>query len=69
MDFEIVRSVFHPDCVVSGTLEDGAIGSYLEDIEETLGQWAATMHFMGNQYVSVAGNEGHIETWAVAVRR
>lgn len=66
MDFDVVRSVFHPDCVVSGTLEDGAIEPYLEGIEEGLTQWHATLHFMGNQYVSVDGDEGHVETWAVA---
>ena len=38
-DFEIVRSVFHPDCTVSGTLEDGAIDAYLEGIEAGLQQW------------------------------
>ena len=48
-DFEIVRSVFHPDCKVSGTLEDGDLDPYLEGIEEGLRQWHATMHFMGNQ--------------------
>jgi hypothetical protein len=66
MDFEIVRSVFHPDCQVSGTLEDGALEPYLEGIEEGLKQWEATMHFMGNQYVRIEGDIGHVETWAVA---
>lgn len=67
MDFDVVRSVFHPDCVVSGTLEDGALEPYLEGIEEGLKQWQATMHFMGNQYATVHGDRGHVETWAVAV--
>ena len=25
---ELVRSVFHPDCVVVGTLEEGSLGDY-----------------------------------------
>jgi hypothetical protein len=66
MDFALVRSVFHPDCVVSGTLEGGRLESYLEGIEAGLTQWHATMHFMGNQYVSVDGDRGQMETWAVA---
>ena len=65
-DFEIVRSVFHPDCTVSGTLEGGAIDTYLEGIEAGLQQWDATMHFMGNQYVEIDGDVGHVETWVVA---
>jgi hypothetical protein len=64
-DFELVRSVFHPDCTVSGTLEDGALQPYLEGIEGALPQWHATMHFMGNQYVQIDGDRGHVETWVV----
>jgi hypothetical protein len=66
MDFEIVRSVFHPECRVTGTLDDDSLEPYLEGIEEGLKQWAATMHFMGNQYVRIEGDRGHVETWAVA---
>ena len=58
-NFEIVRSVFHPDCRVSGTLEEGALDPYLEGIEEGLQQWEATMHFMGNQYVEIDGDRAH----------
>ena len=65
-DFDVVRSVFHPDCEVAGTLEGGAIGPYLEGIEEGLTQWGATMHFMINQYATVDGDTGHVETWSLA---
>jgi len=65
IDFEIVRSCFHPDCVVSGTLEDGDLDDYLQGIEDALHLWDATMHFMGNQYVQIDGDEGHAETWVV----
>lgn len=64
-DFELVRSVFHPDCEVVGTLESGRLGPYLEGIEEGLTQWDATFHFVGNQYVSVDGDSGHVETWCL----
>ncbi len=66
MDFALVRSVFHPDCRVAGTLEDGPLEPYLEGIEEGLKQWSATFHFMGNQYVTLNGDEGQLETWALA---
>lgn len=64
-DFEIVRSVFHPDCVVAGTLEKGSLEPYLEGIEAALPAWEATMHFMGNQYVEITGDSAHVETWVV----
>lgn len=64
-DFDLVRSCFHPDCQVEGTLEGGELGPYLQGIEEGLTQWAATFHFCGNQYVDVDGDAGQIETWCL----
>jgi hypothetical protein len=64
-DFALVRSVFHPDCEVEGTLEAGGIDAYLEGIEAGLSQWDATMHFMGNQYVDLRGDEAQVETGVV----
>ena len=55
-DMELVRSVFHPDCVVVGTLEEGSLGDYLEGIEEGVLMYDATMHFKGNQYVEFDGD-------------
>ena len=65
LDFDVVRSVFHPDCTVSGTLQDGALEPYLRGIEQGLKQWDVTMHFMGNQYIEIDGDEAHVETWVV----
>ena len=65
IDFGLVRSVFHPECVVVGTLEEGSLDGYLEGIEEGLHQWDATMHFMGNQYIEIDGDRGRVETWVV----
>lgn len=65
IDLDLVRSVFHPDCVVVGTLEEGSLDGYLEGIAEALHQWDATMHFMGNQYIEIDGDRGHVETWVV----
>ncbi|MBW2270969.1 MAG: nuclear transport factor 2 family protein [Deltaproteobacteria bacterium] len=65
IDFDLVRSVFHPECVVVGTLEEGSLDDYLEGIEAGLHQWDATMHFMGNQYIEVDGDRGRVETWVV----
>jgi len=65
IDFELVRSVFHPDCKVVGTAEAGDLDEYLAGIEEALPQWEATMHFMGNQYIEINGDTGRVETWVV----
>jgi hypothetical protein len=64
-DMDLVRSVFHPDCVVVGTLEGGSLEGYLERIEEGVLKYDATMHFRGNQYVEIDGDSGFVETWVV----
>jgi hypothetical protein len=28
-------------------------------------QWDATMHFVGNQYVEIAGDRGFVESWVL----
>jgi hypothetical protein len=64
-DMDLVRSVFHPDCVVVGTLEQGSLRDYLEGIEEGVLMYDATMHFKGNQYVEINGDSGFVETWVI----
>ena len=64
-NFDLVRSVFHPDCTVAGTLESGSLADYLDGIEQSLHQWDATMHFVGNQYVEISGDTGFVESWVV----
>ena len=64
-DMELVRSVFHPDCVVVGTLEEGSLADYLAGIEEGVLMYDATMHFKGNQYVEFDGDTGFVETWVI----
>jgi ketosteroid isomerase-like protein len=66
IDFDLVRSVFHPDCVVEGTLESGGLDEYLVGLEEAMDMWDATLHFVGNQYVEVDGDRGFVESWVVA---
>ena len=44
------------------------IGHYreaLDGMEEALHAWDASMHFVGNQYVEISGDEGFVESWVV----
>ena len=68
IDFDLVRSSFHPDCQISGTVISGGLDPYLNWTEKELHKFEATLHFMGNQYIDLeeGADEGHIETWAVA---
>ena len=65
LDLELVRSVFHPECVVVGTMEQGTLDEYLVGMEEGLRMYDATMHFRGNQYVEIDGDVGFVETWVI----
>jgi len=65
LDMGLVRSVFHPDCVVVGTMEQGTLDDYLTGLEEGLLMYAATMHFRGNQYVELDGDRTFVETWVI----
>ena len=65
IDMQLVRSVFHPDCTFVGTQEKGELEPYLQGMMDALHQWDATMHFMGNQYIEIDSDEGHVETWVV----
>jgi SnoaL-like protein len=65
VDMALVRSVFHPDCVIVGTMEEGTLDDYLEGLEAGLLMYAATMHFKGNQYVELDGDAAFVETWVI----
>jgi len=69
-DWEKVASVFHPECLVEGTLQAAAIQPYLEALEPGVKQYEATLHFMGNQFVELRlegdPDKAHVETYAVA---
>ena len=63
IDFDLVRSVFHPECEVVGTVNSGALDDYLAEIERGLHRFEATMHFVGNQYIEIDGDTGFVESW------
>jgi hypothetical protein len=65
LNMAIVRSVFHPDCTIVGTMETGTLDDYLEGIEQGLAEYDATMHFKGNQYVELDGDRAFVETWVI----
>ena len=65
VDMDLVRSVFAPDCVVVGTMEEGSIDDYLDGLADGLLAYEATMHFRGNQYIEIDGDRGFVETWVI----
>lgn len=66
VDGDLLRTVFHPDCVIVGTMEEGSVDDYIDGLLESLPAYEITMHFKGNQYVDLSGDEAFVETWVVA---
>lgn len=66
VDGDLLRTVFHPDCVVVGTMEEGSVDDYIDGLLESLPAYEITMHFKGNQYVDLSGDKAFVETWVVA---
>jgi hypothetical protein len=65
VNIELVRSVFHPECVIVGTMEEGTLEDYLDGLADGLLMYHATMHFKGNQYIELDGDRAFVETWVV----
>jgi hypothetical protein len=65
-DWKEVRLVFDDACHVDGMMGSLPIDAYLSRLRPSVEVYPATLHFMGNQYVQVDGDEGHVETYAVA---
>jgi hypothetical protein len=66
IDPDLLKTVFHPDCVVVGTMEEGSVEDYMAGVIESLPQYEITMHFKGNQYVELSGDKAFVETWVTA---
>ena len=62
---ELVRSVFDPECEVVGTMEEGDLNDYLEGLEMGVLMYHSTMHFKGNQYIELNGDEAFVESWVL----
>jgi hypothetical protein len=67
-DWAAARAPFSDDCYVKGSISENPIDPYFEALTPGVAVYQATMHFMGNQYVSLepGADEGFVETYAVA---
>jgi hypothetical protein len=65
-DWDLVRGCFTEDCTIDGSRGSGTVDEYLTMLRPGVERYPTTMHFMGNQLATVDGDEGHVETYAVA---
>ena len=69
MDFDLVRTCYHPDAYDDHGRFQGDIDAFIAFVEEFLPRYVVTQHFMGNMLVEVEGDTARAETYAVAYHR
>jgi hypothetical protein len=67
VDLDLVRSVYHADAVDHHTGFEGGVDDFIVWLDDVLGNFAGTMHFVSNQVVDVVGERAVSECYAMAV--
>ncbi len=69
LDFELVRSCYHPDAFDDHGTMKGGVEDFIASARTFLPHYVATMHFMGNMLIEVERDVARAETYAVAYHR
>jgi ketosteroid isomerase-like protein len=69
MDWEMVRSCYHPDAIDDHGPFRGGIDAFIEWVQELLPKYQSTTHFSGNQLVEIEGDSAWAEHYARAYHR
>ena len=69
MDFELLRSCFHPDATTKYGYFGGTLDEFVASAEQQLPNFVATTHNTGNQLVEVTGDTAWAEHYTVATHR
>jgi hypothetical protein len=69
MDFDLVRSCYHPDAYDDHGTMAGSVDEFIANAEAFLPRFSVTMHFLGNMLIEVDGPTARAETYAVAYHR
>ena len=69
LDFDLVRSCYHPDAYDDHGTMKGDVDTFIEGCRRFLPRFEATQHFMGNLLIEVDGDRARAETYTVAYHR
>lgn len=69
LDFDLVRSCYHPDAYDDHGSMGGSVEEFIAAARPFLERWTVTQHFMGNMLIELDGNVARAETYAVAYHR
>jgi hypothetical protein len=69
MDFDLLRSCFHPDASADYGFFKGGVDAFVEMAVKELAAFTGTVHFTGNQLVEVDGDRAWAEHYTTATHR
>ena len=69
MDFDLFRTCFHPDAVISFSFLTGGVDDFIAMSREMLARFTLTTHFTGNALIAVNGDTARAEYYTVATHR
>jgi ketosteroid isomerase-like protein len=69
MDFDLVRTCYHPDAYDDHGTIVGDVDVFIAAAQTYLVKFACTMHILGNMYIEVEGDVARAETYAIAYHR
>jgi ketosteroid isomerase-like protein len=69
LDWDLLRTCYHPDAVDDHGLYCGGIEGFIELLQAKLPLDESTTHFLGNQEIEVDGDVAYAETACVARHR
>lgn len=69
MDFDLMRSCFHPDATTDFGFFGGSVDAFLEAGREGMKNFLCTTHNTGNQLIEVSGDRAWAEHYTVATHR
>lgn len=69
MDFDLLRSCFHPDATAEYGFFQGGVDAFVEMAGRELQAYTGTVHFTGNQLVEVDGDSAWAEHYTTASHR
>lgn len=66
LDFDLVRSAYHPDGIDHHTGFDGTVDEYIAWVGTALARFSGTMHMVANQLIEADGDVAVSETYGFA---
>jgi hypothetical protein len=69
MDFDLIRSCYHPDAIDDHGEFVGGVDAFIEYARENLPSFASTSHCVCNQLVEVDGDHAFAEHYGIAYHR